>query len=295
MEYFRFKQCDVLDLVESARAPHCRIVATSLLHRALAGMPLVSRKYVVALGMPRCGTGYLHAEFELAGFKSVRWALGPGRGSIADVALRERGLNASRRLVACHVQRAVAAGRLPLDELPNDVEAVAEMSALYWQDKQRGLVTSFIPQMQHLDLLLDSYPDAHFILNVCNHKTWIKWINCHNDMRQRIVEAELPGLPKGCGAFDADLEKWVADHHRKVVEAALARGVSFLRLDFDRNDWQVQLQQFLTEIRPSPPPGPNWTLYADEDMTWWHHHQQQWWCREAGDTPLPYPDEAENV
>lgn len=70
--------------------------------------------------------------------------------------------------------------------------------------------------MEHLQTICDAYPEAHFSLNICKLQDWVKSVNSHNDMRQRFIEADLPGLPKGVGARDEELVEWVSRHHERV-------------------------------------------------------------------------------
>ena len=41
---------------------------------------------------------------------------------------------------------------------------------------------------------------------------WIRSVGAHNDMRERMIKAELPGLPVGAGRDDGELTAWVQGH-----------------------------------------------------------------------------------
>eukprot|EP00429_Kryptoperidinium_foliaceum_P083172 CAMPEP_0176213454 /NCGR_PEP_ID=MMETSP0121_2-20121125/15667_1 /TAXON_ID=160619 /ORGANISM="Kryptoperidinium foliaceum, Strain CCMP 1326" /LENGTH=279 /DNA_ID=CAMNT_0017552517 /DNA_START=36 /DNA_END=873 /DNA_ORIENTATION=- len=191
--------------------------------------------------MPKCGTTSLHEAFLSAGFGSVHWALGAGKDLTADKALRTSGLDASTRLVAELLRRATVDGRPPLAYLPEGVDAVAEMNGLYWEG---SCVRAFFPQMSLLDAFVDHYPHAHFILNVRDTTEWVRSVGEHNDLRKRLIAANLPGLPPGAGGRDEELVAWVEGHHRRVRETLRARGAKLLVFDIDR-DSGAELEQFL--------------------------------------------------
>lgn len=170
--------------------------------------------------MPKCGTTSLHEAFNSAGLSSVHWALGAGEDLRADKELRIWGVGAEKRLVARLMHRAASQGLPPLALLPSSLDAVAEMNGLYWG--QRGHAEGYFPQMSLLEELVSHYPFAHFILNVRNHRRWVSSVNSHNDLRQRLVSANLPGLPPKAGARDDELIAWVDAHHERV-KARLTR------------------------------------------------------------------------
>mmetsp|Transcript_38011 Transcript_38011/g.108605 ORF Transcript_38011/g.108605 Transcript_38011/m.108605 type:complete len:152 (+) Transcript_38011:1-456(+) len=132
----------------------------------------------------------------------------------------------------------------PLADLPPGVDAVAEMNGLFWVHKGLGIAEGYFPQMSQLRDLVDHYSGAHFILNVRDPARWLRSVDGHNDLRQRLVCAELPGLAAGKGAEDAELLGWVAAHHQRV-EALLARRRSrLLVFDIERHG-ERELSDFL--------------------------------------------------
>lgn len=203
-------------------------------------IPETHRHLVLVLGMPKCGTTSLHYAFESAGFRSVHWALDAGIDLQSDRRLREWGEGASQRLI-CELMRCAAkAGRPPLADLPQ-VDAIAEMNGLYWRHKRRHWAEGYFPQMSLLETLLHCYPDAHYVLNIRDHDKWLKSVDLHNDMRQRLVCAELPGLPSGCGQLDEELVMWVEAHHQRVM--SLLAGARLLVFDIER-DGSLELSNF---------------------------------------------------
>ncbi|CAE8586664.1 unnamed protein product [Polarella glacialis] len=167
-----------------------------------------------------------------------------GKNLQDDKALRLSGTDANQRLIAHLMQNAVNDGKPPMAYLPAEVDAVAEMNGLYWKDKQRGLVEGIFPQMSCLEQLVQAYPQAFFILNTRDHEAWVKSVDNHLDMRQRLVSAELPGLPKGKGGTDQELIEWVAAHHQRVRDLLSARGCRLLCFDIDQHG-EAELSSFL--------------------------------------------------
>eukprot|EP00434_Breviolum_minutum_P045541 symbB.v1.2.040855.t1/scaffold7597.1/size11358/2 len=183
-----------------------------------ANSPSLRPTTVVVLGMPKCGTTSLHESFLKAGFRSVHWAMDAGKSSKEDTRLRLYGEGADERLIGQMIAKAVRQGLPPFAFLPSEVNAFAEMNGCYWTSKRKDAVQAYFPQMQHLRELRDAYPDAYFILNTRKPEDWVKSVDKHNDMRLRFIQADLPGLPKGCGERDEDLLEWVTQHHKRVMD-----------------------------------------------------------------------------
>ena len=74
------------------------------------------------------------------------------------------------------------------------------------------------PQMSHYKLLLQQYPDSKFILCKRDISKHIDSIDRWNNLRQRIVDLNLPYLPKGRGSTDQELKEWIEDHYGRVED-----------------------------------------------------------------------------
>ena len=202
-----------------------------------------TRKLVVALGMPNTGTTSLHEAFMSAGLYSVRWALDAGLDSKKDRQLRLWGKNSEHRLVGRLIEQAVSERKEPLAYLPY-VDALAEMSGMFWEDEHQTTVQAYFPQMVHLEALVEAYPHAYFILNVMDLAAWVESVNGHNDLRKRFECADLPGLPAGVGTKDEELTAWVAAHHERVLTLLPRRNVKLLHFNIDIHGSQ-ELSDFL--------------------------------------------------
>lgn len=198
---------------------------------------------VLVLGLPKCGTTSLHHAFQSAGFTSIHWAVGQKANLTKDKELRLLGTDGQERLVCRLINEAVQMGEMPLARLPPGTNAVAEMNGVWWTKLNKEAAGIF-PQMSMLDLLMDSYPDAYYILNVRKEEDWLRSVDNHNDLRRRLVAADLPNLPRGVGAADEELISWAKDHHRRVRVKVQARGLRFLHFHLDHQGGQ-DLSRFL--------------------------------------------------
>ncbi|CAE7901116.1 unnamed protein product [Symbiodinium microadriaticum] len=202
-----------------------------------------SQKLIFVLGMPKAGTTSLHEAFLRAGLSSVHWALDQGKNLSKDKQLRLWGDGSESRLVGRLIEQAVSEGKEPLAYLPQ-VEALAEMNGMFWKDKAKTTVQAYFPQMEHLERLLEAYPNAYFILNVRNLDDWVRSVNQHNDLRKRFVCADLPGLPPQKGAKDEELVEWVKAHQKRVLTLLPSRKANLLHFNIDLHG-SDELSQFL--------------------------------------------------
>jgi len=209
-----------------------------------ASLATTKRPLVLVLGLPKCGTTSLHEAFRSVGYESVHWALNAGKDVSADKQLRLWGVDADRRLIARLMHRAASQGLPPLALLPPGVDAVAEMNGLFWADKHAWVAEGHFPQMSLLEQLVLHYPDARFILNIREHRRWVKSVDQHNDLRRRLVCADLPGLPRGVGKLDDELIAWVDAHHRRVQALLSHHGARLLVFDIERHG-EPELSAFL--------------------------------------------------
>lgn len=181
---------------------------------------------VLVMGLPRSGSKRLHRAFQHLGLRSVHWALNAGVDPRADFLLRACGEGAGRRLVGKLVHEAVSEGLLPLAKLP-DTEAVAEMAGVFWVEDR---VEGYFPQISFFDIILAAYPHGRFILNVCDPLLWVDYVGAHTDLRDRLVRADLPGLPAGAGKLDLELADWAARYYRQAHSFLTRMHVKFLVL-----------------------------------------------------------------
>ena len=128
--------------------------------------------------------------------------------------------------------------------MPEGTLAVLEMGGLFWANNYRKHVKGCLPQMSFLQRFAEHYPHAHFILNIRDNAEWVKVINNHNDLRERLAAADLPGLPKGAGLNNDDLTKWAQAHNGRVQAELNFYGRRLLTFDVDRHG-TTELSNFL--------------------------------------------------
>jgi hypothetical protein len=97
--------------------------------------------------------------------------------------------------------------------------------------------------------LIDEYPGALFILNMRDMEDWLRSVGNHNDMRQRLIWADLPGLPSGKGGEDDELTAWVEKHWEDTKALFKKNGAKEklleLKIDQDHEGARQTLQEFL--------------------------------------------------
>ena len=104
------------------------------------------------------------------------------------------------------------------------------------------------PQITHLEQLTAAYPEAKFILNYREARSWLGSVSTYGPMRRILTEADLPGLASGVGQNDDDLLQWFEEHTIRVRShfEDCAPGM-FLEVSLEEGDeiLQKRLSQFL--------------------------------------------------
>lgn len=102
-------------------------------------------------------------------------------------------------------------------------------------------------------------PDCLMILNRRDPAAIAGSIGRWYDLQARIVDSDVPGLPRGFGGTAAELERWIAGHY-DAVTTLFGGGPGFLDLDITREDARERLGAFLGveipwwgQANPSPP------------------------------------------
>jgi len=109
----------------------------------------------------------------------------------------------------------VAAGRPPLDGC-GDFDVYAEINYSYRETGKNGAFKIYLPQVDHLELLHEAYPQATFVLNYRAFDSWVKSVDKWFAMRERYVNSEIRGLPAGVGKKNLELRQFYEGHYRRV-------------------------------------------------------------------------------
>jgi len=147
-----------------------------------------------------------------------------------------------RRLVARLVWRAHSEGLPPFAYLPKEIDALAEMNGMVFDDELGAW--GYFPQMSLLETIFDTYPNASYILNVRNMTRWVKSVTEFLRMRDRMTMSELHNLPRGVGDKDEDFVPWVENHHERLLEEARRRNIRLLVFDIEKHGAK-ELSDFL--------------------------------------------------
>lgn len=207
---------------------------------------------VFVVGLPKCGTTSLQHALESAGF-----------GAVHCYAPRPWGPSPEDRFIGPLMLKAVEQGRPPLALLPTWVNAVTQMDCWWvnWEERAPRAVAVF-PQMAILEELDRAYPDAKFILNTRDVRRWLQSVNTYGRLREILIEADLPGLPRGVGMADSELESWFEEHSARVRRQFAGReGTSLLAVSLEDDDSVIRksLEKFL-----------------GTSLTWGHHNATTW-------------------
>lgn len=140
------------------------------------------------IGMPKSGTSTLQTALIRSGLRSAHWK-DQKIGFVGKV-----------------IYRSYFNGSDPLIEF-SDFDAITQADV-----NINGVV--FWPQCDFalLECIRSYHPNCKFVLNyrdpLATARSMIKW----TDFAERLKEASIPGLPKGFGGHEKELERWIEGH-----------------------------------------------------------------------------------
>jgi hypothetical protein len=176
-----------------------------------------NRKIYIIIGFPKCGTTSFQKYFEDNNIKSCHQIV--DKRNCTFIILQNRKNN-----------------KLLLSGL-EDVSAFTQI------DNNMDINNSFYPQLTCVPLLMKQYPNAKFILNTRNVHDWIKSINKWNNLRERIINANLDYLPRGKGKLDAELIEWYNNHITRIKKLFINEKERLLIFNIDKYNIN-ELNQF---------------------------------------------------
>lgn len=131
-------------------------------------------------------------------------------------------------------------------ETGNSFSSFTTPIAVTQADYIKGQIAVY-PQLDY-NLLNSNFKQDNikFILNYRNPKKIINSIDrWNNNARQRIINANIPGLPSGYGKNDYEIETWINTHFRHCRQNFASNKDKFLEIDIEDNDVKKKLQNFL--------------------------------------------------
>mmetsp|Transcript_13850 Transcript_13850/g.40528 ORF Transcript_13850/g.40528 Transcript_13850/m.40528 type:complete len:1116 (-) Transcript_13850:48-3395(-) len=150
---------------------------------------------VIVIGLNKAGTSTIRDYFLCGGAKTSHYFCGTnGRGPLCAAMIKSNILN----------------GKPPLSG-EVDWEVYAELNSHK---------VCYFPQMESLDEIHRHYPNATFILNLRNTTDWANsvknWGHGRDALPIKLVQCDLPGLPKGVGSKNEELVAWFEMHTERV-------------------------------------------------------------------------------
>mmetsp|Transcript_6565 Transcript_6565/g.14172 ORF Transcript_6565/g.14172 Transcript_6565/m.14172 type:complete len:226 (-) Transcript_6565:34-711(-) len=76
--------------------------------------------------------------------------------------------------------------------------------------------TIFLPQVEHLDLIHNEYPDATFVLTKRNPDDWVQSVLHWNELHTIFINTNITGLPAGMGETEEELRSFFLGHQERI-------------------------------------------------------------------------------
>lgn len=186
---------------------------------AAAHRPADRKLFVV--GFPKSGTSTLQKALHASGVATAHWQV--RKGFVGE--LMYRGLR-DQDDPWFHLQAYQALTQADV--------CLPEEGVNYWPNLDLELI----------DRLRQRHPDCLFVLNHRDPRKIVDSIRRWPSLRERLVRADIPGLPPGVGDDDAELEHWIEAHYARMRERF--RGdASFVEIDIEDPDAPRALERAL--------------------------------------------------
>lgn len=199
----------------------------------------MTRLRVINLGLPKTGTTTLSRALRKAGLKVADWRI-------------RRKQTEDEKIVNKHVGSLMYSGYYDNGDplaLLDDFDAIAEMSYVKfnfsaWPQTDWAMLSAIVDHHPGVKFLLSQRDPAKTVASM------LKWTNLG---RKRLPSNSIPGLPKGFGKTEAELERWVRGHYL-FCRHVFAGSDRFMEYDVDDPDAAKKIGAFL-----------------GRDLPWWGH------------------------
>eukprot|EP00581_Thalassiosira_minuscula_P020191 CAMPEP_0183720338 /NCGR_PEP_ID=MMETSP0737-20130205/12976_1 /TAXON_ID=385413 /ORGANISM="Thalassiosira miniscula, Strain CCMP1093" /LENGTH=306 /DNA_ID=CAMNT_0025950185 /DNA_START=271 /DNA_END=1191 /DNA_ORIENTATION=+ len=181
----------------------------------------------INLGFPKTGTTSLHSFFACAGYRSMHYRCGP------SVACAE--------CIRSSVEE--GKGNKPLANC-GKAEAYSQLD--------NGSHGNF-PQVQYLEQIVESYPNATFLLTFRNVSNWYHslthWppINTEGQLHMSdglMIANILPEFPSGVGNNEEEFSAWFCTHVERVREVISRLNRTLVEIDIDNPN----VAEYVTDV-----------------------------------------------
>ena len=165
---------------------------------------------VFVVGFPKSGTTTLTAALEASGMKPAHWA------------------DAAGEFIGKTIYENVLAGRDPFDRL-DDYDSITQADVCVPAHR-----VNFWPNLDFAILakIRETHPDCLLLLNTRDPAKICASIDRWPSLRERIVRANIPGLPARMGEKDEEIVCWIENHYA-ACRKFFGTDSRFLELDIE--------------------------------------------------------------
>jgi hypothetical protein len=169
------------------------------------------------IGFPKAGTSTFARACTLSGLRAAHWRT--PRGFCGKL-----------------IYESFLAGEDPLAQLAADYDVIAQA------DVCRGRGENFWPNLDFsvLCAIRRHHPECLLVLNRRDAAKIVSSIARWSNLRKRITDADIPGLPRGYGGEDRHLLAWIEGHYAACA-AVFGSDPRYLDLDIEAADARARL------------------------------------------------------
>ncbi|MGJ8616318.1 MAG: sulfotransferase [Sulfitobacter sp.] len=190
----------------------------------------MSRLRIINLGLPKTGTTTLTDALRHAGLTVADWKIRRGQSKRTDII----GEHVGKIIYADYFDSGDPLARLDEFDMINEMSAVRHDRSL-WPQTDWGLLSA----------IQDHHPNIKFLMTYRDPaKTANSMMRWNNLGKRRLPMADIPGLPRGFGAKEAELSRWLEGHF-KFCRQVFQGCDNFLEYDIEDAEAQGKISDYL--------------------------------------------------
>ena len=168
---------------------------------------------LMVIGFPKSGTTTITAALEASGLRTAHWGDQMGR------------------FIGALIYGAVLEGRDPFAHLQG-YDAVSQADVCL-----PGQHINYWPNLDFaiLRAIRRAHPECLFLLNYRRPEAIAASIGKWRGLQNRLMLADIPGLPRGMGAEQSELVTWI-ENHFDACRAFFAADEHFIEIDIEQPD-----------------------------------------------------------